>query len=57
MEAHVVVRVLVRTLAVLGCVAMVVIAHQTVGWTNLAVMLAGLVGLLVVLYAYNRSHQ
>jgi hypothetical protein len=43
-----------RTLVAAGCVAVVVAARTPVGWGNLALMLAGLAGLLAVLASYNR---
>ncbi|MGW4796822.1 DUF6903 family protein [Nonomuraea sp. NPDC004297] len=43
-----------RTLVAAGCVVAVVAARTPVGWGNLAVMLAGLAGLLAVLAWYNR---
>lgn len=52
-----VVRGVVTAIAFIACVAVVVIAHQTVGWLSLAFMLAGLAGLLVLLALYNRRHR
>ncbi|MEV0616798.1 hypothetical protein AB0I81_26005 [Nonomuraea sp. NPDC050404] len=46
--------VTVRTLIAAVCVAVVVSARTPVGWANLAIMLAGLAGLLAVLASYNR---
>jgi hypothetical protein len=46
-----------RTLIAAGCVVAVVVARPTVGWGHLAVMLAGLAGLLLVLASYNRRFR
>ncbi|WP_188196551.1 DUF6903 family protein [Nonomuraea sp. SYSU D8015] len=46
-----------RTLAVAGCVAVVVAARTTTGWGSLAIMLAALGGLLAVLASYNRRFR
>lgn len=46
-----------RLIVALACVVVLVIAHRTVGWTNLAVMLAALAGLLLVLSSYNRRYR
>lgn len=52
-----IVRGVVTAIAFIACVAVVIIAHQTVGWLSLAFMLAGLAGLLVLLALYNRRHR
>lgn len=46
-----------RLLAAAVCVTVVVIAHRTVSWTSLAIMLAGLSGLLLLLGSYNRRYR
>lgn len=46
-----------RLLAVAVCVVVVVIAHRTVSWANLGMMLAGLAGLLLLLNGYNRRYR
>lgn len=46
-----------RTLVAAVCVGAVIVARRTVGWTNLAVMLVALVGLLAVLASYNRRFR
>lgn len=46
-----------RTLAAAVCVALVVVARATVGWTELLVMLAALAGLLALLASYNRRFR
>ncbi|MDF2989852.1 MAG: hypothetical protein K0S37_366 [Microbacterium sp.] len=50
-------RGVLTAVAFVACIAVVVIAHQTVGWLSLACMLAGLAGLLVLLALYNRRHR
>lgn len=52
-----VVRGVVTAIAFVVCIAVVVVAQQTTGWVNLAFMLAGLAGLLVLLALYNRRHR
>jgi len=49
--------VAVRTLIALGCVLAVIVARATVGWGNLAVMLAALGVLLLLLASYNRRYR
>ncbi len=49
--------IIVRTLVAAVCVALVVAARTTVGWGNLAVMLAALAGLVAVLASYNRRYR
>ncbi|MEV0830273.1 DUF6903 family protein [Nonomuraea rubra] len=43
-----------RTLVAAVCVAVVISARTPIGWGELALMLAGLGGLLAVLASYNR---
>lgn len=52
-----VVRGVVTAIAFVACIVVVIVAHQTTGWLNLAFMLAGLAGLLVLLALYNRRHR
>lgn len=56
-EKRGVVALVLRLLAAAGCVAVIVIAHGTVSWVNLAIMLAGLAGLIVLLAQYNRKYR
>lgn len=49
--------VLLRLLAVAICVVVVVVAHRSVSWLNLGIMLAGLTGLLLLLAQYNRKYR
>jgi hypothetical protein len=46
-----------RTVVVIACVTVVVVARTTVGWGSLQLMLAALAGLLVLLAVYNRRFQ
>jgi len=46
-----------RTLIALACVVAVIVARTTVGWGNLAVMLAALGVLLLLLASYNRRYR
>lgn len=39
------------------CIALIVTGQQTVGLPHLMKMLAGLLGLLALLYVYNKIHQ
>jgi hypothetical protein len=46
-----------RTVIALACVVTVVVARPSIGWGNLAVMLAALAVLLLLLAGYNRSYR
>lgn len=50
-------KVLLRTVLALGCVAAVVVARPSVGWGSLAVMLVALAVLLGLLAEYNRKYR
>ena len=39
------------------CIVLVVIGQKHIGWGGLCAMLAGLAGLLLLLFAYNRSYR
>lgn len=39
------------------CIALIVTGQRTVGLPHLMKMLAGLLGLLAMMYVYNRMHQ
>ena len=38
-------------------VALIVIGQQTVSWASFGLMMIGLVGMLALLYIYNRRHR
>jgi len=40
-----------------GSVALVIVGHQSIGPVGLGVMFAGLAGLLLLLYLYNRRYR
>ena len=46
-----------KTAFFVACVTVVVIGQKTVGWGSLALMLAGLAGLLALLWSYNRRFK
>ncbi|MPY58740.1 hypothetical protein FNH08_16685 [Streptomyces spongiae] len=46
-----------RTVVAAACLTLVVVARTTVGWGHLALMLAGLAGLLALLASYNRRFR
>lgn len=51
---------LVRLAALIAfaiCIALIVIGQRTVGVSHLMKMMAGLLGLLALLFAYNKTHQ
>lgn len=39
------------------CLMMIILGQRNVGYTGLAVEFVGLIGLLVVLFIYNREHK
>lgn len=43
--------------AVAVCIALVIIGQRNVGWSGLLMELAGLAGLIVLLWLYNRKYQ
>jgi len=49
--------IVAKALFFVACLAAVIIGQRTVGWWNLALMLAGLGGLLALLWSYNRRYQ
>lgn len=51
------VRILLGVVFAAGCVAVIVVAQQTVGWAPLGLMLLGLAGLLLLLGIYNRRYR
>ena len=51
---------LVRLAALIAfaiCIALIVIGQRTVGVSHLMKMMAGLLGLLALLFVYNKTHQ
>jgi hypothetical protein len=46
-----------RAAVAAACIAAVITARPTIGWGSLAIMLAGLVGLLALLASYNRRFR
>jgi len=42
---------------VVACILVVIVNQQTVGWPNFFAMIAGLVGLIVLLALYNRRYR
>lgn len=51
---------LVRLIALIAfaiCIALIVIGQRTVGVSHLMKMMVGLLGLLAMLFAYNKTHQ
>lgn len=46
---------LLSMLVVVASLALVIYGQQTVGYANLAMMLLGVAGILLMLYLYNRS--
>ena len=41
----------------IGCAALVVVGQKTISYPSAALMLAGLAGMLILLYIYNRKHR
>ncbi|HET6483315.1 MAG TPA: hypothetical protein VFG35_25205 [Actinoplanes sp.] len=50
-------RIVLRALVALACVAAVIVARPTVGWGHLAVQLVALLVLLALLADYNRKYR
>ncbi|WP_169834294.1 DUF6903 family protein [Paenibacillus donghaensis] len=50
-------RVGLRIIMMLSCVGLVVFGHREVGYGSLGLMFVGLIGLLGLLYDYNRKYQ
>ncbi len=51
---------LVRLIALIAfviCIALIVTGQRTVGFSHLLQMIAGLLGLLAMLFVYNKTHQ
>ncbi len=40
-----------------GCAALAVIGQKTISYLSAGLMLAGLAGMLLLLYIYNRKHR
>lgn len=39
------------------CLSMIILGQRNVGYTGLAVEFVGLIGLLIILYIYNKEHK
>lgn len=52
-----IIKTVLGLLAFLGCVALVVIGQKSISLGGLGLMLAGLAGIVVCLYVYNRLHR
>jgi hypothetical protein len=52
-----VIRLVIEVVLFVFLVGLVIWGHGEVGWARLGVMGIGLIGLLVMLYLYNRSHR
>ncbi|MCI8584261.1 MAG: hypothetical protein HFH13_14190 [Dorea sp.] len=48
---------LIALIAFVICIALIVTGQRTVGVSHLMKMMAGLLGLLALLFAYNKTHQ
>ena len=48
---------LIALIAFVICIALIVTGQRTVGVPHLMKMMAGLLGLLALLFAYNKTHQ
>lgn len=48
---------LLYLLVFIGCIALVVVGQRHIGPGGLAVMIVGLLGILVLLYLYNKKYQ
>lgn len=51
------VRIVIRLILMVICLAIVIVGHQMIGKPGVATMLGGLVGLLVLLWDYNRPYS
>lgn len=49
--------VILGLLVFFGCVAAVVLGQKQIGYPGAAIMLAGLAGMVLCLYLYNRSNK
>ncbi|MCI7550759.1 MAG: hypothetical protein PUK40_05095 [Actinomycetaceae bacterium] len=50
-------RIVIGAIAYLVCIGLAVYGNTIPGWKGLGIMLVGLVGILVMLYLYNRRHR
>ncbi len=48
---------LLYLLVFIGCITLVVVGQRNIGPAGLAVMIVGLLGILVLLYLYNKKYQ
>lgn len=39
------------------CMGLIIVGQRTVGVSHLVIMLVGLIGLLLLLFAYNKTHK
>jgi len=46
-----------KLLFLLACIALVVIGQKHIGYHGLLMMMAGLIGILLLLYFYNRKYK
>ncbi len=49
--------IIIKLVIFIGSVALVVIGQRNIGFQGLGTMMIGLVGILSLLYLYNKAHQ
>ncbi len=49
--------VILTCICLIVCVGLVIIGHESVSYQGLSIMLAGLCGILLLLYLYNRKFK
>lgn len=49
--------ILLKCICFAVCFALVIIGHRTIGYAGLGTMLTGMVGILVLLYIYNKKYK
>lgn len=53
----VILRITLGIIVYIVCIALAIYGNTIEGWRGLGIMMSGLVGILVMLYLYNRRHR
>lgn len=48
---------IIRIIILIVCVSLVIIGQKNIGYSGLIMMMAGLAGILLLLYFYNRKYK
>lgn len=48
---------IIRIIILIVCVSLVIIGQKNIGYSGLIMMMAGLAGILILLYFYNKKYK